>query len=84
MLSLTDCLDFCDLTDGEVVAIATHENVPKIVALQMGVNLLKSHDGIETVDRFIREDLAEAERHGNHAEVAYWHGVLTRFRSAHP
>ena len=36
MLTLKDCIAFCDLTEDEVKAIAEHERVPEIVAIELG------------------------------------------------
>ncbi|NJD25611.1 MAG: hypothetical protein FIB06_09430 [Betaproteobacteria bacterium] len=47
MLSLKDCIDMCDLTEEEVAAIAETENLPTIVAAQVGCTLLRSEGGVE-------------------------------------
>ncbi len=37
MLSLQDCLDLTEISDGELAAIARHEKIPPIVALVVGL-----------------------------------------------
>jgi len=36
MLTREDCLALCELSEDEVAAIAEHEHVPEIVAMEMG------------------------------------------------
>lgn len=40
MLSLEDCLGLCDLSEDEVLAIAEHERIPEIAAVELGNYLL--------------------------------------------
>ena len=40
MITLEDCLAFCDLTEEEVLAIAEHEQLPEIAAIAMGQYML--------------------------------------------
>ena len=40
MLSLKDCLDFCDMEQEEISAIAQHEHIPVIVAAELCDTLL--------------------------------------------
>ena len=46
MLSLKDCIDMCGLTEDEVAAIAEEANLPPIVAVLVGSNLLRSEAGL--------------------------------------
>ena len=34
MLSIRDCLDYCDLTDDEIALFAEHEGIPDAAAAQ--------------------------------------------------
>jgi hypothetical protein len=35
MLSIRDCLDYCDLTDEDVAIIAEHHDIPDVAAAQI-------------------------------------------------
>ena len=60
MLSLEDCLEFCDLEQDEVAAIAEHEHVPTIVAAELGCELLKSEAGVARLHTMILDDIQVA------------------------
>ena len=36
MLTLLDCLELCELTEDEVLAIAEHEHITEMAALEFG------------------------------------------------
>ncbi|NIR30917.1 MAG: hypothetical protein GWN84_16695 [Gammaproteobacteria bacterium] len=84
MLTLKDCLDFCDLSDEVVRAIAVHEGVPNIVAVEIGTNLLRTPRGYDVIERYIQDDIAASERHGRPAAAEHWRSVLSAFRSVRP
>lgn len=65
MLSLKDCIDMCDLTEEEVAAIAETENVPAIVAAQVGCALLRSEGGVEYLRCVLRERAEKAVAKGD-------------------
>ena len=60
MLSLQDCLDMADLTDVELAAIARHEKIPPIVALELGHRLVQTEAGVEVLRQFIQDDIKSA------------------------
>lgn len=64
MLSLDDCLEFCELNEDEVAAIAEHEHIPTIVAAEMGCELLKSDQGVARLHFMILDDIETALEHG--------------------
>lgn len=84
MLTLQDCLDFSDLSDEVVKAIAVHEGVPSIVALEIGANLLGTPHGYDVIERYIEDDIAAAQRHDQPAAAEHWRAVLSGFRSVRP
>jgi pseudouridine-5'-phosphate glycosidase len=49
MLSLVDCLAMCGLDEDEVEAIAKHENVPTIIAAELGNTLARNRDGASAI-----------------------------------
>ena len=84
MLTFTECLQFCELTEDEVEAISEHEHVPEIVALELGQMLLKSQSGIAEIKRFIREDITHAKVHGQETKAAHFEEVYRHFDASHP
>ena len=47
MITLEDCIAFCDLTEEEVLAIAEHEHVPEIAATALAQYHLSHEHGSE-------------------------------------
>lgn len=84
MLTLQECVDFCELTEEEVQEIAEHEHVPEIVAAELGHSLLKSPRGIYIIRRYLLENLERAASNGNLRKARHLDKVITRFNAAHP
>jgi hypothetical protein len=84
MLSLQDIIDFCTLSEGEVRAIAEHERLSEISAASLGQSLLRSRKGTEEIERFIREDMDDAELHGLVVKAKELRQILTGFVKTHP
>jgi len=84
MLTYEDCLGLCELTAGEIAAIARHEHLPEILALELGAHLCATARGRQTIRRMIQGDIDEARGRGNHEAVAELERVLERFARAHP
>lgn len=84
MLTFEDCVEVGELTTEEVDAIAVHEHLPELVACEMGVALLRKPGGVQTIRRFIEEDIVVAQRHHNPVKVAYLRHVLDHFNATHP
>jgi hypothetical protein len=70
MLTYEDCLGLCELSADEIAAIAQHEHLPEIVALQLGAHLARSPQGRRAIRRMILDDIAAARRRGHSAEAA--------------
>lgn len=84
MLSLRDCLDLADLTEDEIAAIAQHENLPPIVALELGHQLLSTPEGARRLRQFIVDDIAAAQaRHSCH-DCDRFSLALARYLKDHP
>ena len=64
MLSYRDCLDMAAVTEDESAAIAQHEHIPAIVALEMGHHLLGSAAGRERLQEMIVSAVIAAQGHG--------------------
>ena len=85
MLTYQDCLDFTGFTQDEIDAIAEHEHVPEIVALELANYLAeKQPDGIPRIRKIIIEDIEHARAQGHKERVAHLEGVLKHFVATHP
>ena len=84
MLTYEDCLAFCDLTHQEIKAIAEHEHIPEILAVELGNYLVHSPDGVPRLKRMILDDIDTAERQGHHDHAQLLRGVLCHFIRTHP
>ena len=60
MLCLEDCLDFSDLDNDEIEAIAEHEHIPMICAAELGCELLKSAVGVVQLHNMVLDDINKA------------------------
>ena len=79
MLTLRDCIDFCDLTEDEIDAIAEHEHVPEIIAVEIAQYLAHLPKGTDTIRRFIRDDIGDAEARSDHEHAAKLTVILRLF-----
>jgi len=84
MLTYDDCVGLCGLRPEEIDAIARHEHLPEIVALEMGACLAETPQGRRAVRRMILEDLHDAHRRGDTALAASLQLVLRHVADAHP
>lgn len=84
MLTYEDCVGLCKLTLEEIAAIAEHEHVPDIVALEFGHYLIETEDGVPAIKRIIVDDIDDALARGDEARAARLRLVLCRFVEGHP
>jgi len=84
MLTYEDCVDLSGLSDEEIDAIAEHEHIPKIVALELGNYLLETEAGVPAIKKIILEDISDAEACGDLVQAAKLKLVLQHFISTHP
>lgn len=84
MITLEDCLGFCDLTEEEVLAIAEHEHMPEMAAIAYAQYLAHENRGTEEIGRMIAGDIREAQRHNDAEHVRTLLHVLHHFLRAHP
>ncbi len=83
MLTFEDCLALCDLSEEEVRAIAEHEHLPAIVALELGGCLVQDPDGELLVSHMVIEDIRAAERRGDLLRAAQLKQTLRHFIEQH-
>lgn len=84
MLSIRDCLDYCDLTDDEVALLAEHEDVPDAAAAQMACGLVQTPEGVVLLTNFMLDLVERANQRGDAAEAERAKSVCARFMADHP
>jgi hypothetical protein len=84
MLSLEDCLGLCDLSEEEVLAIAEHENIPEIAAVELGNYLVHTPEGTMHIKAIIRDDIAHARQRGDRNHELALRLLLRNFVLNHP
>jgi hypothetical protein len=84
MLSLEDCLALCELSEEEVLAIAQHEHIPEIAAVEMGSYLVHTPEGEMRIKAIIRDDIAEACARSDRMRELGLKLVLRNFVLQHP
>jgi hypothetical protein len=84
MLTLEDCLGLCDLSEDEVLAIAEHEHIPEMAALQLGNYLVHRPDGEMRIKSIIRDDIGVARLRGDRAHELALKLLLRNFVLQHP
>ena len=83
MVTYEDCLGLCELSEEEIRAIAEHEHVPEIVALEFGNYLLRGPDGGLRVSRIVIDDIRAAEQRGDLVRAAQLKKCLRHFIEEH-
>ena len=84
MLSFEDCLGLCELSPGEIAAIAEHEHVPEMVAMELGHFLLHQPGGVRRIKRIILDDFALARSRGDMTKALMLRAVFRHFVHSHP
>lgn len=83
MLTIQDCIEFSELTEDELLAIAEHEHLPEMLAAEMGNYLVHTPQGEKRIKRMIVEDIAAARDHGNLKHAAQLKLVLKHYLEHH-
>lgn len=84
MLTLKDCIELCDCDEEEIRAIAEHEHMPEMLAVELAHYLEHSSEGIPTIRRFIIDDIRVAEVRGDNEKVEQMRLALKHFVARHP
>ena len=69
MLTLQDCIGLSELTEEEILAIAEHEHIPEMAALELGNYLIQTPSGERRIKRMIVDDIDAARQTGDHTRV---------------
>ncbi len=83
MLTLRDCLDLCDFDEEEILAIAHHEHIPEIVAVELADFLIHSEDGLIRIRRCIVDEIADANDRGDSHRAERLRSALDRCLALH-
>jgi len=84
MLCYQDCVELSDLTEEEIEAIAQHEHLPEMAALELGSYLVHTVEGVPMIKRIIVDDIEEARRRGHDQKALQLKLVLKHFVDTHP
>ena len=79
MLSLRDCLDMADVSEAEIAAIARHKNIPHLLALAFGQELMQTPQGVELLQQFIVDDIKAAQAQHRCRDCEGFSRTLTAF-----
>lgn len=84
MLTFEDCVALSGLTEDEIDAIAEHEHLPEIAALELGSYLVRDADGRARIRRFLQDDIEAARAAGKVAHAIALKLALQQFLRRHP
>jgi hypothetical protein len=82
-LSMQDCIDISDLTEDEILAIAEHENLPEILAIELGSYLVHAPGGEKRIKRMIQDDIKNSQEKGDFKHTALLKSVLKHYLEHH-
>lgn len=83
-LTFEDCVGLCDLTETEVLAIAEHERIPAMAAVQLGDYLVQTAEGESRIKAMIRDDIATAAGAGDRLRALALKSVIRDYILRHP
>ena len=83
MITIEDCIALSELSEPEILAIAEHEHVPEMIALELGNYLLRSPTGEACIKGIILDDIRQAQERGDLGHVAKLKMVLRHFTETH-
>lgn len=83
MLTIDDCIALSDLTEAEIDAIAEHEHLPEMVAVELGCCLVHCDSGQRRIASIIRDDIERARHRGNSRHAVELGAVLRDFVAHH-
>jgi hypothetical protein len=83
MLDIESCIALSGLTEEEIKAIAEHEHIPEMLAIELGGYLVELPDGQKRIRQIIADDIAAARERGDFAHAARLKLVLQHFLERH-
>lgn len=82
-LTIQDCIDMSELSEDEVLAIAEHEGLTEVVAIELGNYLIHEPGGERRIRRMIEDDIRSAQAKGDRRHSALLKTVLKHYVSQH-
>lgn len=64
-LTFNDCLSLCDISEAEALAIAEHQHIPPLAAVELGDYLIRTPEGELCLKAIFREHIASAAARGD-------------------
>ena len=83
-LTFDDCIGLCELSEQEVLAIAEHEHIPAMTAIELGNYLVQSPDGEQRIKTMIRDDIADAAAGGDRLKALALKSIIRDYILKHP
>ena len=83
MLTWEDCVALCDLSEEEIRAIAAHEHIPLMAAVELGSYLVRTPHGAPRISRMIVDDIKAARARGDRLEELKLKAILRHFIEQH-
>lgn len=83
-LTFQDCVGLCDLTEQEVLAIAEHQHIPAMAAVQLGDYLVHTPQGKQLIKAMMRDDIAAAVASGDRPRVLALKSIIRDYILKHP
>lgn len=84
MISIKECLDYSDLTEDEVAAVADHEHLPYAMAAHLVCGLAQSPDGTEVLRCLLKNALCDAASCGHAETLRITRRAYAQFVANHP
>ena len=83
MLTIQDCIELSELSEDEILAIAEHEHIPEMVAVEMGCYLCHTPEGEKRIRRMIVDDIQHAREKGDTERISLLKAVLKHYIAEH-
>ena len=83
MLTIQDCIELSELTEEEILAIAEHEHIPEMAALELGNYLVRTPEGEQRIRAMIVDDIEQARREGSLVRVLALKMCLKHYLEKH-
>jgi len=84
MPSSKECIDYCDLGEEDIEAIARHEKIPEVLVAELAECLPANDVDTWLVKRYIADDLDRAQLAGRDRRVDELRSMLENFSSYYP
>lgn len=84
MLSIRDCLDYCDLTDDEIELFAEHEGITDAAAAQVVCGMVQTPEGVLMLTNYMQDLVARATERGETDRAERAKNACARFMADHP